>query len=531
MVRLLLNIIIILATWLNLSAQTTPMSMRLDYMLKQVNDNSADPALRIAWADSVIKHSSAIDDNSIIENVILKKAEISYDHAFYRKSLDAYLRWINDFGIESAVENRLKAFDKTAELYYYMGWYELSLRLSLDIIKTEKPETQRHFDCLAYQRMSHCHIRLRDIKYAKKYADMADSCMNLISIADSEMKDKVMFDMSILRAAVSMINADYNQTYGHLSEARKFARSERDSIAILGDEAIVYEAIGDNNISRQCYEKIIRFHDTSYQSIVCVNNYIYFLTRQRDYAKAHEICALSYKLLGEMELDHSKSNLLGLESDIYMNEHDFKNAYLSLRKSIEIKDSIFTPDRLSNIYGSTNVADSHNLSVVLANESRKSTILRIAGIVLLLVAICAIVMWIVNSLKLRKLKRESKSIEKKLRDEIVAKEEIIIDLNDRIDCKNREIESYVRNLGDDEVVNSNFNNLHCRLSAALVNVHSDLTKAEINIATFILMGIPTKDIADRLNLSVRTIENTKYRLYKKLNVSAAEVPEYLRRFI
>ncbi|MDE5876747.1 MAG: LuxR C-terminal-related transcriptional regulator [Muribaculaceae bacterium] len=58
-----------------------------------------------------------------------------------------------------------------------------------------------------------------------------------------------------------------------------------------------------------------------------------------------------------------------------------------------------------------------------------------------------------------------------------------------------------------------------------------MTKAELAVAACILLDISTKDIAAMQSVSIRTIENTKYRLYKKLGVPSAEVADYLRSFL
>ena len=118
-----------------------------------------------------------------------------------------------------------------------------------------------------------------------------------------------------------------------------------------------------------------------------------------------------------------------------------------------------------------------------------------------------------------------------MQSEASRKDSIIADLTEQISRKNREIETYAEALGDEETARARFKNMQCKLTPHLMHRHADLTKAEVNMAVYILLGVPTKDIANQQNLSVRTIENTKYRLYKKLGVAASDVPEYLRSFL
>ena len=529
--RYILSFILVSLSFINVLSQTSPFSMRLDYMLKQIDDEHTQPSIRISWADSVIKNKSAVGNMDILSDVLTKKAKIAYNAAFYRKSLNAYLEWIRDFGPTAENSTRMKIFDRTAELYYYMGWYELSIRLSFDIIKSQKADSLRYLDVLSYQRMAHSYIRMHDMHNAQRYTNLAESCFQQTNINDIGIKNKTAFDMRLLKAGISIINSDFQETYRHLAEAKKFAKGVRDSIAILGDEAILYEAIGDIDISRKCYESIINLKDSSYQSMVCINNYIYFLIGQKEYAKAHQICTLSYSLLDAMELDHSKSNLLDLESDIYSYENDFRNAYDALRKSKEINDTIFTPEQLSYIYGLNNLTDHHTLSKALAVESKKNRILNISGLILLGISLMSIIMWVTNAVRIKKLRIANFADSLILKSAINDKDSLIAELNSQITIKNREIETYAEAIGDEESANARFNNMQCKLIPHLTDRHPDLTKAELNMAVYILLGVSSKDIANRQNLSVRTIENTKYRLYKKLGVPTSDVPEYLRSFI
>lgn len=66
----------------------------------------------------------------------------------------------------------------------------------------------------------------------------------------------------------------------------------------------------------------------------------------------------------------------------------------------------------------------------------------------------------------------------------------------------------------------------------LGEAHPDLTRGEIRMAIFINMGKSTREIAEMLNRSVRTVETVKYRLSKKLSDALGErsLPQYLSTF-
>jgi len=60
--------------------------------------------------------------------------------------------------------------------------------------------------------------------------------------------------------------------------------------------------------------------------------------------------------------------------------------------------------------------------------------------------------------------------------------------------------------------------LKAKPSPDRIKTESQLSKREKEILTFIVNGLNSKDIADKLNLSVRTIEVHRFNMMKKLNV-------------
>ena len=56
----------------------------------------------------------------------------------------------------------------------------------------------------------------------------------------------------------------------------------------------------------------------------------------------------------------------------------------------------------------------------------------------------------------------------------------------------------------------------------LTRTYTDLTTSDLKLCTFLRMNLNTKEIADIMGLSVRSIESRRYRLRKKLNLSKDE---------
>lgn len=567
--RLLSYLLIVYACVFTAHSQTSPVSIREQYMLRQLDNTSLQAHDRIAWADSLLSMTEHSAQENLIEEIYLKKGNIAYESAYYRTALDSYLEWLRLYGKKEDSQTSFEVMNNIAQIYYYIGLYNKSISLSLDILKRKKPNALNYLDVLAYERLAHCYIRLRDTNLTNKYTASADSCLKKLKITDPIYNRQVNFRLNILKAGVSVINADYGNINHHLAEAAKYSSGPADSISILGDEAIMYEIIKDPTISAKCYETIVNMRDTSYQSLVCINNYVHFLTSQGQYSKAHDMCKLSYDLLERMQLDHSKGNLLELESEIFMIEEDYKNAYLSLKKSREILDTLFSPDNLHYIYGLSNLTDIHWLQQSLDSSNKIKKNLWIGLVFLSLLTIALAIFLFMRHIKIRQERKENQKNIADLTNAYTQATERADNLRTQTERLLREMDGYKDSLNEigktfatikdmeannlspnkinDKVlklleplklrfqgwdpIKTNLETIQGKLMANLVEKHSDITKSEITIAAFILLNIPTKEIAGIQSVSIRTVENTKYRLYKKLGVPVAEVPAYLRTFL
>jgi two-component system response regulator DctR len=59
--------------------------------------------------------------------------------------------------------------------------------------------------------------------------------------------------------------------------------------------------------------------------------------------------------------------------------------------------------------------------------------------------------------------------------------------------------------------------------------HSELTERECDVMRLVVEGLPNKLIADRLDISVRTVEVHRSRVFEKMEVkSAVELANLLR---
>jgi DNA-binding response OmpR family regulator/DNA-binding CsgD family transcriptional regulator len=113
--------------------------------------------------------------------------------------------------------------------------------------------------------------------------------------------------------------------------------------------------------------------------------------------------------------------------------------------------------------------------------------------------------------RFQKLKKEAK--------ESVAKE---------IDEIQDEVEHLLSTKNDYEYFKNELNQLNYELIHKLNDKCPDLTDNELKICSMVHLGLSNKDISSLLAISTRTVENTRYRITKKLGLDSRRLKEFLQ---
>lgn len=124
---------------------------------------------------------------------------------------------------------------------------------------------------------------------------------------------------------------------------------------------------------------------------------------------------------------------------------------------------------------------------------------------------------------------------------LIRKNEALQSLKDNLlDSKNepralskivREIDSHLEGDHDWEIFEESFNRVHDDFFKRLMHAYPDLTPGDLRLAAYLKMNLSSKEMAPLLNISVRGIENKRYRLRKKLGLpEEANLTEFIMAF-
>ncbi|WP_460559687.1 triple tyrosine motif-containing protein [Ferruginibacter profundus] len=92
---------------------------------------------------------------------------------------------------------------------------------------------------------------------------------------------------------------------------------------------------------------------------------------------------------------------------------------------------------------------------------------------------------------------------------------------------NGEIKKLIKTLGEDDNIDKewenftkHFDKVHSDFVASLKEKHSTITGNELKLCAYLRMNLSTKEIAQLMNISVRGVEISRYRLRKKLGIAS-----------
>lgn len=100
--------------------------------------------------------------------------------------------------------------------------------------------------------------------------------------------------------------------------------------------------------------------------------------------------------------------------------------------------------------------------------------------------------------------------------------------------RNKTIKVIDRNLNNEEphkIFENNFAEVHHEFFERLKAAYPEINPGDLKLAAFIRMNMSSKEIAPLLQISIRSVENKRYRLRKKMNLEASvNLSDYLMRF-
>ncbi len=543
------------------------LQIKAEYFNAKVKDRNEGFANKLCYIDSLINIMDKTDKKQVTA-LVRKKADLLFDHGIYQNAVSNYKKILKDSANLSQSELFYNKY-RLSSCYYYIGLYDKALSEAYRVFSVDKPDSLKYYNVRSYIIMGNVYLRLNKSTIARKYIQRAFEMFHDNDIPAACYND-IAFKLYLAKASALILNNNFKDAFKEIDAAKSYAKTDVDKLIIDMNLAIIYAMINENDLAEDYYQRILKNKTIHYNKAVAINNYAAYNLQKGNYGKAIEICNSNIPLLDSLNALHAKSNLYVIKSLAFKSLKDYKQAYECLDSANSINDSIFSTDIEQNILDITEnfelFKDTQEKDLLKRMNINRQYLIVILSL-LTIVAIIAIILLVRRFVALRKEHTALKAMVDSI--QIERKKEMQSNIEE-IETKNRELTSYalkMANINDsiNEIVETGsklssdnqdikhlvnqlkmlklnevtwdsfkiyFEQIHQSFFTILNSKHPDLTNGEIRMCAFIVMKIPTKDIAILTNRSVRTIETYKYRLSKKLNLSVEEnLADYLESMV
>lgn len=513
-------------------------AMRTDYFAHTLSDVRMPVDERLRSADSLLRLLPAQTHPAILK----QKGDIAFADERYTIAIDAY-RKLN------AVRYTPQAAARVANMLCGQGWFNEAISTATEMLQKGNADPYSEIDVL--QTLARSYIFLFWGEKANDYLERAEKQIQKSKLPQDRLRTLRLRQWR-LHFSLAMQKGDINDAFKSLKNVQKDVTTPDDSILYLTNQAMLYDHMGDTTIAHVLYEKIRHAPSKGYAYAGGMTNYLHFALRKLNQP------LLALELGEEMQPVTKKLGSLYM-STIVQNQlaaahaalGQWEEAYEHITRSSAEDDRMFNLKRMMVLFAGGHANEQQYWrSQSESNQSRIGVmgawLWIVSGLCVALAVACA-----VFALRLRRwgqtLAKHRSIVEDKnlviaeymrrLTDEERALEQVREIANTAQDSKvkiAKVLETLQARSGHCVTVDGvelNFSQVHERLVRNLRTRHPDVTDAEMMVAIHTVAETPVKEIAAMRNLSVRTVQNTKYRLTKRLGVAGGDLHAYLMKFL
>jgi len=445
-------------------------------------------------------------------------------------------------------------YNNQGNVYSLKGNYSKAIELYLK--SAEIYQASNHFDLLAvvYNNIGTENRNLQDYKKSIKYYSLA---------ADLNIKNKDFFNLAknYSNMGVSYNEMDSVDTALYFYKKSLAISEDLGSTLVLAQNYVnianLYEKKGDYEEALKLFNQSLSICKKAKITYGLVLNYMNigntnFLMGNFQMAISKLDSALIYAT--QIGLPKEESQIYERYSRVYKKMGDFENAFKYNSLFSAINDSLITVQKQKQIIDlqikyETAQKEKENIELRILQANHNLTIISLFALVLVLLIILS---WLVYRRKLmykEKIIAEIKNRELHLNIETKNAEltqkaltiaqineinqKLVSDLKTAMGSTKEEfnknladiIQSINSNLGNAKIWDEfelRFKEIHGNFYSTIVAKYPDLTPTEMRIVSLLRLNLNTKEIAEITKRSIKTIENMRINIRKKMNLEGDE---------
>ncbi|MDE5797282.1 MAG: hypothetical protein K2H75_09225 [Muribaculaceae bacterium] len=514
------------------------------------------PEYALSMLDSLFSHHSA-ELSEAYETMLLKRqVELGMAIGRYHtasKALTRLKKSMDKFSFTDVMQMELDA----GVCNYYSGEYASAIKSAFAVLGERKPDSLSQLDIRAYLLLSNVSTRIGAPEESKRFLDMAQASMT--KITSDSLRRECEYRIFLGRSGRSLIMEDYKSAYDYLQKSDSLGVHGVAPYCLETNLAIVYNKEGSDDMAERYYKRILDSAGVHYNKCVALNNYADFLMEHGRTDEALAIMDINLPQLLALDATHALGIRQMMRFKALADKGDLRRSIESADSALNIMMTLMAQESrrmYSQVYSKFE-ADRMARDYTKIKGINKTLYISV-GIVLALLIGCAVLLWR-NRVKQRSLTISMEAGCSDLADcqrDYTAR---ISSMQENLDRKTRELaklelknthlvtrldsltaDRYIQAHDSSKIVadiKSELRSVSCNDSdwstfevyfeqmqpdfyVKLAQLHPDLTTGERRMCAFIKAGMKTPEIATMCHRSPRAVESMKYRLKKKLGLSA-----------
>lgn len=541
------------------SGQHLSVTLKEDYYREMASRENIDPELRIIWYDSLLNLSCP--DRIEIQ---LRKISLLREAGYLDKACQLSERLLKEN--RNMPENQMlpalfMKYNTLADRRDYIG----AMGGYAKIMSMKKPDSLKYWDIKTGFSIFSIYSALNDNVKAKEWLRKTETMLSSYPLT-AAFREDAEARVHGSRAALLIADNQLDSAYKEVKAVRELARDDVTKVGALLQTAQIYLAKGQIPAARQYLEKALKINIGGNMRRTLIYMMAQCCIREKKFGEALAVLDSYPRNTVKVNSTGNMRAYYIVRGQAYAGDKNLVLAYNSLDSALVAGDTIIANMTRHQTINAEKLIETEK---ELTYEKSKVKDLSV-WLTVLLVGLSALggvsLILLLTNLKLRKRLSEQHSIVNKaridshnsqlVRERIVENEdnmnrrqtslllrlahlESALDglkkklVSDDLDKQARE--SMVRQIQEIngkekmwELFSMQFEMTNRKFLDLLSERHPALTKSEKRICAFMLINLSTKEIAELLGRSPRTVDVTKYNIRKKLGITIS-TEEYLRQ--
>ena len=546
--------VVIIASLLAVMAMTAKdFDARANYYRSQINNPALTPAEKLPFYEPLIATHPA--DSALLYYYKGNALRLTGD---MQNAMLAYLKAYQCRN-ELAQKDALEVAYCVANMDKFFGYIPDAIRIAREMTSAGKPDSLRYYDVKAQLILINSSLAVNDFEEAER------SCSKGIKLLEKWRRAIGRDRYNRLAGAIYMANGallsnrgKWEDAYDYFMKAAKSDTSLTRSAGYNLSMGNFYSLQNEFVIAEKYYRLATSDTEDTDNRLNAVLNCALNLVDRKDYSGALDWLKSNDSLIAANGFDKN-SRYASTLSEIYEGMGDYRTALACKRRADSLEKQMLDPAVLTRIDSVMQQIRRDDIEAAAVSPAAQRRLWAILAAVI----IAALAAVVIMSLRIRRknaviaaMTRDgeySRALIDSLRNELADSSQQLstsaarmAQINDSLTSL-RELASNPRSRKDQllESINSAMRSLAAGSQVwepfmeymqgvnqgfldKLYRLHPDLTNSEIRMCAFILLNRTTKEIAQILNRSPRTVESLKYSLRRKMNLREIPTEAYLR---